>query len=63
MFLRIHKSNWVVQVCFKLAIDANASCYFEEILKYLFIDGGAESNTEHKNLLHNIKQKNHHKLF
>jgi hypothetical protein len=30
--------------CFKLAIDANASCYFEEILKYLFIDGGAESN-------------------
>ena len=46
MFLRIHKSNWVVQVCFKLAIDGtcNASCYFEEILKYLFIDGGAESN-------------------
>jgi hypothetical protein len=40
MFLRIHKSNWVVQVCFKLAIDGNASCYFEEILKYLFIDGG-----------------------
>ena len=43
IFLWIHKSNWVFQVCFKLGIDANASIVSWGD-PHLFIADGAESN-------------------